>query len=141
MLAGGAVGGYLALRPDGVFDSPDSVALPPPPDDAAPTADFLNGAEGKLIVDALEATEPLEGEFDVGTCTTVSRRLDAIGSPTAIFTAAAGVPDGPTSEMAVYHLTAATHLLGECFEENVAPPNDEVRFTATVLRRRIEQVR
>ena len=140
-LAAGGGWAYRKYAGNDVFESPGSVELPALPDDRTPTVDFLAGNEGALIVASLDATEPLEGEVDRPTCTSVAQALDAVGGPAQIFSAAAGVPDGPTSEMAVSHLAASTRFLGTCFDTGVPPSNDEVRFTATVLRRRLAELR
>lgn len=141
ILTGAAAAGWWFFVRDDVFDSPEAVELPAAPDDLAPLREFLNGPEGSLIVRALEATAPLTADSSVPDCEKVASELDGIAPPQTLFSAAAGIPDGPTSEMAVSHLTATTHVLGDCLTNQAMPDLAEVTFTSTVLRRRLDELR
>ena len=141
VLAGAALTGWWFFVRDGVFDAPEAVELPAAPDDLAPVREFLNGPEGSLVVRALGATAPLTADPSVPDCEKVASALDAIAPPQTLFSAAAGIPDGPTSEMAVSHLTATTHVLGDCLTNQAMPDLAEVTFTSTVFRRRLDELR
>jgi hypothetical protein len=129
-----------AYFPD-IYDAPESVELPPRPDQISPTLEFLAGPEGTLVQRALDATRPLTGEPVTQTCTEVAHSIQAVGEVDAVFSAATAIPDPPTSEMAVHHFDAALRFLGHCLEDNTVPDNAEIRFTATVLDRRLGQLR
>lgn len=138
--AGAGVAASFLLGDEDPYASPTTVELPPAPDDVGPTQGFLAGPEGVLARQAFDATRPLIGQPDVRTCGDVTRALQALGGPTAVFSAAAGIPDRATSEMALRHLDAATRFLGSCFEDDKVPDGDEITFTATILSRRLEEL-
>lgn len=127
------------LRGDEGLADPASVELPAAPDDAAATLDFLNGPEGSALLRAVEITGSLGEVTSASGCKALLGRLDEAGSPTALFTAAAGIPDRATGEMAEHHLVAAASYLGRCIAGDEADP-EEADFTAEVLRRRLEQL-
>lgn len=140
VLAGAGFTGWWFFVRDSVFDAPQAVELPAAPDDLAPVREFLSGTEGSLVVRALGATAPLTADPSVPDCEKVAAALDAIAPPQTLFSAAAGIPDGPTSEMAVSHLSATTHVLGDCLTNKAMPDLAEVTFTSTVLRRRLDEL-
>lgn len=131
---------YLVwLRVDDGLADPAKVELPAPPDDSAATLEFLNGPEGTPLLRAVEITDSLATTTSTSACAALLERLDEVGSPQALFAAAAGIPDPATGEMAVHHLDAVATYLGECISGSEADP-EESEFTGEVLRRRLEQL-
>ena len=143
----GAAGGYAGWRPlhhpkgdGGVFSNTESVELPHLPADVQSSQTFGLGPEGQQINAGLAATEVLLSGTEPDAGGRAAESLDTIGTPQQLFSAAAGVPDSSTAEMAVAHMDALTRFVGECLTTGIVPPDDELRFTATVLQRRMDEL-
>lgn len=130
------------LLKDDPFASPETVDLPPLPDDVAPAALYFAGPEGARLIQFVGALDPLlPAKSGVPECKAAIAALDGIGTPDQLFAAAAAVPDPATSDMAINHLAVASRFLGRCLEEGSVPDRDQLRFTAVVLERRLEDMR
>lgn len=141
VVAGAAAALTTRLLADDPFASPETVELPPLPEDVAPTAMYLAGPDGARLAQFREGLDPLLGpDPAVAACEAAVGALDKIGTPDQLFAAAAGVPDPATADMAVNHLAVASRFLGRCLEEGEVPDRDELRFTAVVFDRRLEEM-
>jgi hypothetical protein len=90
---------------------PSGVELPPVPDGAA--RDWLVG-EGAPAAALVTHTRPLLVDDGAEACPAVAGDLDRVGSPEAILTAAAGIPDEVTSELFVDLQAATGRALTAC---------------------------
>jgi len=147
VLGGAGAGGYLVWRhleasgsANGQFAAPEDVELPANPADPIATATYLNGPDGAIIRQLLIATAPLSANVDSATCEQVIAGLEATATPADVLTAASGIPDQPTAEMAVAHLDAVKRTLAGCLAGVAPVSSDEVLFTSGVLTRRIEEL-
>lgn len=139
-------GGLLAARhflaEDDVYASPATVDLPALPAELGPVQEYLAGSEGAMVQGLIEAADQaLAGGSGTASCETAIATLDGLGGPQQVFAAAEGVPDPDTAEMAVRHASALSRFLGVCLSDTAAPESNELEFTTTVLRRRLEEFR
>lgn len=138
-------GGLLAARhflaEDDVYASPSTVELPALPEELGPVQEYLAGSEGAMVRGLLDAADQALAEgTGAASCETAIATLDGLGGPQQVFAAAEGVPDPDTAEMAVRHASALSRFLGVCLSETAPPESDELEFTTTVLRRRLEEI-
>ncbi len=138
--AGATAARYLLAEED-VYASPETVDLPPPPDDAAPTREYISGPEGALVRALLDAADQaLAGGTGTVACETAIATLDGTGAPQQVFAAAQGLPDPASAEMAVRHASALSRFLGICISEGAAPDPKELVFTSTIMRCRLDEL-
>lgn len=143
LAAAGAAVYFLVIRRDGAeptgeFARPESVQLPAAPDDDGATSSYLAGPSGQMVRQLLVVTAPLNERIEPTVCASVIDSLKSLGAPADVMAAAVAIPDQPTEEMAVAHLDAVKRALASCSTAPLSP--DEVRFTSTVLQRRIEDL-
>lgn len=139
---GGLIAARHFLAEDDVYASPATVDLPALPEELGPVQEYLAGPEGAMVRGLIDAADQaLAGGAGTTSCETAITTLDGLGGPQQVFAAAEGVPDPDTAEMAVSHASALSRFLGVCLSETAAPEPDELEFTTTVLRRRLEEFR
>ena len=73
-------------------------------------------------------------------CEAAIATLDGTGAPQQVFAAAQGLPDPASAEMAVRHASALSHFLGDCISGGTTPAPEELVFTSTILRRRLDEL-
>lgn len=144
-LAGVLLLGIVAGRRLGgrgsAFAESGSVALPPRP--TGPVVDATRAylaAEGMVVAGLTQVTAPMvQGSPAPADCRTVAESaLPGLGTPAEVYRAFAAIPDQPTAEIAVAHLDATTRFLARCLKGDI--DQTELRFTRTVLLRRLEEV-
>lgn len=142
LMAGGYAGWGRYLQAKGPYADPDGVELPPVPDDKRSSSGYLVGPDGQKLSAFMTALEPIYADgAEATSCAAAVAVLDQMATPDQVFGIASGFPDGTTSEIAVRHVVAGTRFLGQCLEYGSLPSPDELRFTAKVLSRRLEQLR
>lgn len=104
------------------WDDPDEGEIPVVDNDE--TRSWLEG-EGSGVVAMVDGSEDLWSTGVAG-CEATADVLDAIGTPEELLAAAAGTPDGPTSDILVNLYSSTIQTLAACaepddFEEAVAP--------------------
>ena len=139
ILAAGALVARQLFGEEDVYASPSTVELPTLPEDLTSVQEYLAGPEGAMVRGLIDAADlALAAGDGSSSCDAALAALDALGPPQQVFAAAEGVPDPDSAEMAVRHASALSRFLGACVSEDVALDTDELEFTTTILRRRLE---
>lgn len=117
---------------------PTTVDLPGVPDDSGPIVEYLGGP-GAGLVTAVRAVDWGGIEPRVAACKEVADALDVVGSPTALRALTEWSPDATTGEIAQSFVDSSIVFVGACLAGDEPDPA-EVRFTAEVWARRLEQL-
>lgn len=122
------------------YADPESVELPPLPNDQATTQTYLSTSAAGAIDGLMRATELVLDEGSTpDECAEAVAILDGVGTPDTVFAVVSGVPDPATAEMAVSQASALSLFLGHCLQDGQLPDTDRLRFTSIVLQRRLEE--
>lgn len=119
------------------WDDPDAGEIPAADDDE--TKAWLEG-EGSGAVGLVVESEVL-WSTGIESCEATADSLESIGSPEELLAAAAGTPDGPTSDILVNLYSSTAQTLAECndpavFEDAVA----EFAWHWAVADRRLDEL-